>query len=259
MNKSKLQTIYFLTVGLCIFQCLWILWKPLHMIIASIINSPNSHQQETYKSLLQKQDGPLLPPKLNSKYEGQTLVHLTHIWPGVLWSGSIPMQLHPSLRKNHPQAHRIVGRIFMFSSLMIFLGFLVIMSKGLFFEKFLEENNISLIRFVNISSASLMVSVLAMWFLYTGMMSLWYARHKNILLHQQYMIRHVGSGIWISIQRVVLLIYVTISYSVRGINQPPVVRPEDAFRISAIVGVIFSFTLSEYAVFMMKRTKDKGV
>lgn len=258
MYRSKVQSIYTLTVFLCIFQCVWILWKPLYMIISSIIQSSEPNQKVTYNSLLQKQDGPLLPPKLNSKYEGQILVHLTHIWPGVLWSGTIPLQLHSSFRKNHPRAHKFFGRIFMSSSFMIFLGFIVIMSKGLFFENFLEEkDNIVLIPFLNISSASLSVSVLALWFLYTGLKALWYARMKNINLHQRYIIRHIGSGIWISIQRVLLLIYVTISSTMQSIDQPPVFRPEDAFGISAAAGIILSFILSEYTIFMLKQVQVK--
>lgn len=254
MYTSKLQSIYILTIGLCIFQCVWITWKPLYILISPILNSSESSQQVTYKSLLQKLDGPLLPPKLIAKYEGQTLVHLTHIWPGLLWSGSIPFQLHPSLRKNHPRTHRIIGRIFMFSSLMIHLGFIVIMSKGLFFENFLEnENDVTLIPFVRVSSASLSVSVLALWFLYTGLMALWYARQRNIQLHQYYIIRHIGSGIWISFQRVLLLIYVTFRNTVVGVDQPPLVRPRDAFGMSATIAIIVSVSLSEYTVFMFKQ------
>lgn len=258
MYASKLRSLYILAVCLCIFQCVWIIWKPLYIIISSILNSTEFSQQVTYKSLLQKLDGPLLPPKLNSKYEGQTLVHLTHIWPGLLWSGSIPFQLHPSVRKNHPRAHRIIGRIFMFSSLMIYLGFIVIMSKGLFFEKFLDdEDDVTLIPFVHVSSATLSVSVLAFWFLYTGLMALWYARRKSIHLHQNYIIRHIGSGIWISIQRFLLLIYVTFWTTVVGVDQPPMVRPGDAFGISATIATILSLSLSEYAVFMFKQIRLK--
>ena len=73
-----------------------------------------------------------VPLTLLTKYNVQ--VCLSHQLPAVLWSGAVPLQLHPAWRGGHPQLHRLVGRVFFLLSVLMMFGVWLIDQQGLHFH-----------------------------------------------------------------------------------------------------------------------------
>ena len=76
------------------------------------------------------------------------------------------------------------------------------------------------------------------------------AKRKNFRDHQRYIIRHVASGIWIALQRLILFLV---------FNQPPFTRERqrDAFGLAARYGIDISLILGEVAIGCLERQHAK--
>jgi hypothetical protein len=133
------------------------------------------------------------------KYKGHSLVQFTHNFPGVIWAAAIPFQLHPTLRKKYRKLHRIIGYLFLFTCIIMMVGVVVILQRGL-----LYEHSFSDLPPLKSSSAPGIIAV-GVWFSITAITAAVQARSKNFASHQRFVIRHVASGIWVALQRAMLI------------------------------------------------------
>jgi hypothetical protein len=127
------------------------------------------------------------------------------------WCVIIPLQLHPHFRKSNPRLHRLSGYTFFGASFLISIRLAVIMQRGLHFENTFSDLIISPEEDIMIG-AKIPTIVFGFYFLGTGIWALRCAMQRRFTSHQHWVIRHVGAGIWVAIQRLLLLTVYTWIY-----------------------------------------------
>ena len=115
---------YAAVVGLCIMMVFWVLFIP---------GSCAPFRAMLAEKVMAKQT--IVPPSLIGKYAGHPMVCFTHVLPAAAWSALIPFQLHPASRSEFPRLHRIAGRVFLFLSALVLIGYALIQSRGLGFHR----------------------------------------------------------------------------------------------------------------------------
>jgi hypothetical protein len=193
------------------------------------------------------------PPGLLTKYEGQTLVAYTHIFPALFWSVAIPIQFHPSIRNNYRTFHKYLGRAFIYNSFLLMAGFAVILYKGLSYENYLEGCEPITIPGTDLSIVDAGLIGIAGMFLYTATMGVNSAREKDFKNHKFWMIRHCGWGLWVIIQRVLGFFAAPIYEGLYGQVTAPGYLQGRLFLTIGLLGVILSVGVSEYTVSLLKR------
>ena len=142
------------------------------------------------------------------KYTEHPIVRFTHMVPGGVWSTIIPFQLHTTFRKSHGKIHRYMGYMFLVCSFLMSTGLAVLMIRNLNFEdSFGDLPAIPLWK-----SSKPKVVILGIWFTWTALRALICARRRRFLQHQYWIIRHIASGIFVAVQRVVLITYYHYQY-----------------------------------------------
>ena len=150
------------------------------------------------------------PLHLITKYNGHSLVQLCHILPGALWAGLIPFQLHPGCRARHRRTHRLCGYVFAATSGLMMFGFWHIDKRKLaymhadFPEIPLEAHTSWLPPALRVPHEPLFRGV-AVWFCLTISMAVWHATRRRLTEHRKWILRHVGSGIWVAVQRLMVV------------------------------------------------------
>jgi uncharacterized membrane protein len=222
-NGQILEHIYLHTTGLCIMMVFWILLLP-----GSWLMGRSKLHDDIVLRAFEEQSVTPIELEFVTKYQGHTLVQLTHILPASLWAGVIPFQLHPTFRRNNPKIHRRLGYIFSTCAILISLGVLIILKRGLSSP---------------FSSQPFLVP-LAMYFAWTALYSIQQARNRKFVNRQKWMIRHIASGMWVAVSRFLL---VTVSSS---IYSAPISRSSqrDILRQASFLGMVISFVLGEYTV-----------
>jgi hypothetical protein len=235
-----LKILYFITTSLCIFMLSWILVFPSSGLQGlSLILDEKRAQMESFATHI--------PPSLFSKFRGQYAVHLTHTFPGALWSAIIPFQIHPGFRKCSRKIHQLLGYTFAASSVIIMIGLLIILQRKLLFIYFLTDVSESEI-FLN----EMLQIGLGSWFMLTCGKSIQEARRKNWLAHQYWIIRHIGSGIWIAVMRILLI--VVKPFLASSVMHGPLSSALKGKLFSAMgsLAMVSTICLSEYSVRLLK-------
>ena len=236
-NATILQGLYVATTLLCVFMIFWILVFPSSWLVGR-----NKLHDDILIRHLSKPNQ-VTSMELVTKYKGHSAVHLTHTLPGVVWAGAIPFQLHPTLRKQHKTLHRMVGYVFVVTCVIMTAGVLIILKRGLLYEESfpdLEPPRLSVAPGILFQSC---------WFLCTMAMATLKARAKQFASHQAWIIRHVSSGIWVSLQRILLLTVM---------NRPPFTRQEQrqVFGDAAIVAIGICFSCGELAIYLLQNQQQ---
>jgi predicted Kef-type K+ transport protein len=125
------------------------------------------------------------------------------------------------------------------------LGIAIILKRGLLFVRFFDDLTPSK------QPTELLVIGLALYFACTAIYALRCALKRRFVSHQRWIIRHVASGIWIAIQRIlVLTIY-------PAIYQPPVAREVQrrVFGEAGIIATVVSLAMGEYTLFLFDQQK----
>jgi len=232
-NASILRGLYIVTAFLCGFMIFWILVFPSSWLVG---------RSELHDDILVRTlDKPnqVTSIELVTKYKGHSAVHFSHTLPGVIWAGVIPFQLNPSLRKQYRTLHRTVGYVFVSTSILMMVGVGIILKRGL-----LYENSFSDLPPPKLSTAYGIVFQ-SCWFLVTVIVAtVQAARAKNFASHQRFIIRHVASGIWISLQRVLLMTVM---------NRPPFTRMQQraVFGDAAFIAIAICFLCGELAIYLL--------
>jgi hypothetical protein len=112
-----------------------------------------------------------------------------HILPGVAWMIIMPLQFS-RLRKRSLPTHRVLGRVFLICAAITWIGML-----GMLTMPF-SDNGGELAP--NLLFGSL--------FLVSGVLAFWHIRHRRVVQHREWIIRHVSVGIGIALMRPVISI-----------------------------------------------------
>ena len=241
VNARALAALYALTTFLCLFMVAWIGVFPSSWLMGR----SDWHDRIINKTMVETYDGTSVSPRTVTKYAGHSLVQFTHIAPGAIWAGAIPLQLHPNVRGKYRWAHKITGYAFVVCALLMAFGICVIFARDLTFHNDYEgippADDLELLQ-IKVSTI-----FLTSWFALTVLLAVYNAGWaKDIKSHQKWIIRHIGSGLWIALQRVVLMI-------IRGtglMKNPLQVR--NLFGNAATGSVVVTVVLAEYAIRCLK-------
>lgn len=249
-----LKRLYIATTFACFFMIVWIMIAPASWLIRH-----SRFHREIFLDYIERQNLVFLvtPRSVVTKYQDQDLVHFTHMIPGAMWATIIPFQLHPTWRKNHKKMHRLLGYIFFAASVSISLGVFIIIKRKLTFMSFFPE----VPKNWNHDLVEIGMVGMSLWFIYTALQAVQLARANKIALHQKWMYRHVASGIWVAVQRMLLvppMVYYKITL------EPPEKASQFAqreiFATAAELGWLICICLGEYAnkrVASLQQSKKK--
>jgi uncharacterized membrane protein len=235
-----LLTLYLLTSYLSFGMVLWIMVAPASWLIGRSA----WHRKVLIPFLEDKEFYWLVPKEITTKYQDQSLIHVTHFLPGALWSLLIPFQLHPTWRNHYRRLHRLCGYVFVAASLAIAAGVFIILDRDLTYDHFFEE----LPTQDNTGKKSVMLAF-TLWFAATGIQSVRMARSRKLELHQKWMVRHVAAGIWVSAQRLIL-VPICIGY-MKTVTHPPPMNPSrwlqrEMFAATALSALVICVCFGEY-------------
>jgi len=240
-GTNTLKALYVSAAFLSLFMVAWIAVFPSSWLMGR----SDLHDRIINKTLVETYDGTSVSPRTVTKYAGHGLVQFTHIAPGTVWAGAIPFQLHPSIRRKYRWAHKMTGYAFLGSALLMAVGICVIFARDLTFHNDYEgihpPENIELLQ-MKIST-----TFLTAWFVLTALLAVYNAGWtKDVESHQKWIIRHIGSGLWIAVQRIV----VVFCQGAGLVNGPLQMR--DLFGNAAMGSVFVTVLMAEYAIRCLK-------
>jgi Predicted membrane protein (DUF2306) len=240
-NWDILKLCYWIVCGLSLFMVFWILVIPSSWLMGHW----EWHDRQILAYL--PENGMVAPSTL-TKFSGQTAVQLTHVLPGALWAGVIPFQLHPEWRKNYRRAHRCAGYAFIVASMSSAIGVVLILRRGLLFENFFDDLPPAAHSFT-----PLFLRMISLWFMLTAVVALQSARNRKFQDHQEWIYRHVASGIWVALQRLILIGPMRILYP------PPVsrMRQRAAFGDAANISIAVCLIMSECCIHFQRQQINK--
>lgn len=112
-----------------------------------------------------------------------------HILPGIAWMIIMPLQFS-RLRKRSLGTHRLLGRVFLICAAIAWVGML-----GMLTMPF-SDDGFELV-------PNLLFGTL---FLVSGVLAFWHIRHRRVVQHREWIIRHVSVGMGIALMRPVISI-----------------------------------------------------
>lgn len=204
------------------------------------------------------------PANLIFKYKGHSAVQFLHVLPSVLWSGALPLQLNPYFRKQHPKLHRATGYVFLLASVAMAAGFVIMDRRRLHFyltdfPGIPEHDSMThwpaAFGWVNHAGWA---RGLTGWFVLSLGISLNHARRKRFSAHRDFLYRHVGSGIWVAVQR--LYVVGVSGLHVLRTGEPGLAPAEQkkVFGDGLFLGALFTMAVAEVAVMYARRPKAKA-
>ena len=235
-----LKALYVATSLLCIMMVFWIAIFPsswlmghsrLHDdLVDGVIVQPYAYQK-----------GVAVPPATITKYAGHLAIQFSHILPGAFWAGVIPFQLHPNFRRGNKTLHRVTGYLFLISSLAQAAGLFLIVKRGLTYD----HDYVDLLPMNRTKKTIFDVSccVLAVCFAFTAIMAVVKARAGDIRAHRRYVIRHIGTGIWVAVQRIIVVC------SRPGTEE----LMRDRFGDASTVAIVTCLLSSKFAIFLLEK------
>lgn len=238
--QGLLKVLYIITTCLSIFMVVWILVFPSSWLVG-FSQSHDDLFLKVSRSFENK-----ISPQVVLKYGGHPAIQFSHILPSAFWAGSIPFQLHPGLRKKYKTIHRRIGYIFLGTCLLMALGIFLIIDRKLNFEYDYPEAPPSSQLDRILFKVSIFLST--SWFLWTAIMAVLRARSKDFHSHKKYIYRHVASGIWVAIQRIII--------NLSGPKKDSE-HMRESFSDAGTKGLILSISLGEVAVFLEGRIRNK--
>lgn len=185
------------------------------------------------------------------------MVAYTHILPAAFWVMAVPFQFNPWIRKNFKTFHRFLGRAFVYTSFLLMVGFVAILYRGLQFENYLEGVERMTLPVIDVPIGDVLQCVIAGYFLYTAVVAVDYAKKKDFKNHSNWMMRHVASGMWVVIQRVLLTFFAPIYLSIYGPEPRSGHFRGSVFSCAALLGIILSVGGAEYTILLLQE-KKKG-
>jgi hypothetical protein len=236
-----LKLLYIVASALSLMMVFWILIAPSSWLVG------RSKLHDDILFSFMDPDGPT-PPHVLNKYAGHTAVHLTHILPGAIWASLVPIQLHPTLRKTRPRFHRISGYVFILTSLVMGAGVFIILKRDLLFENYFDVDE------PDILPTKPFLGLLAVYFMGTALAALKSARDRKFTAHRKWIIRHIASGIWVALQRVLLGTVFQVIYSARPVSPE---SQKGAFKSAGLIATLVCLGVGEYTVYLLEQSQTK--
>jgi hypothetical protein len=246
MNVTTFShALYVIVTILCIFMMFWILVFPSalwyeHSTIHRTLVEQWFGSMSSIRAGVNRGVG-TVSPDLITKYQGQYLVQLLHIFPGAVWSAIVPLQLNTRFRRNHRALHKTLGYAFVGTATLVGMGVPVIIWRGLSHENFFHDIPPSTY------SSSPGILLLSTYYLGTIFRACYFVSFKVPIDYHQHLVwivRHVAAGIWIALQRILLgsPLY----------NQPTMTRLQQrhVFGHSALVSMIITILFGEILIFL---------
>jgi uncharacterized membrane protein len=239
---EELPPLYHVTTALCVFMVSWILIFP-----ASAFQEHSAWRRQLFDIVVKVDSS--TPPEIVKKYAGQYMVQATHILPGAIWAALIPFQLHPGARQKYRRLHRWCGYVFFTAALVMASGVWFILHRQLGFEHFFVDLPPS-----KVASAEPGLLLLTAYFVATVGGAVYAVTQGRIADHQRYVIRHIAAGIWIAVQRV-LLIMIFPLIKLGG----PFTRQEQRtnFAVSGAMAMAISVLAGEYVIYNLQRQQQQ--
>lgn len=237
------QALYVIVTILCTFMFFWILvfpsalWYEHSTIHRSLLES--WFESNSISGVGLNLGVGSVTPDLITKYQGEYLVQLLHIFPGAIWSAIVPLQLNTRFRQKHRALHKNLGYVFVGTASLVGLGVFVIVRRGLLYENFfLDLPHLT-------HSTSPGILLLTTYFLGTIFRAFYCAALKSpsdYRQHSVWIVRHIAAGIWIALQRILL--------GSPFYNHPPMTRIQQrrAFGHSALVSVTVTILFGEILI-----------
>lgn len=165
----------------------------------------------------------------------------------------IPLQFNPTIRKNYRAFHRFLGRVFVLTSFLLMVGFVIILQRGLSFENYLQGvEPVVIIPGTKLSSVDAFLYGLAWVFVYFAIRAVGSAKRKEFHSHQYWMIRHCSCGLWVIVQRILALIVSQLYNLTYGsLPAPDHVRGKVFFYLG-LVAILLSVGVGEYTILLLK-------
>lgn len=234
-----LKQLYAATVYLCYAMVFWIMIAPASWLISR----SRFHREVIIPLLLDSNFFFLVAPdSIITKYQGHDMVHFFHLIPGAIWAALVPLQLHPTWRNQHRTLHRRLGYLFLACTLSMTAGIFIIFQRKLTYEQYFPDLEPHWFHQVQTPFQG----TVALWFVYTALQAVLLARAKKIQQHQKWMIRHVASGIWISMQRMVFFGLANVYFKLT-FQQTSSSFQRDYFAIAGDLSWLICVVLGEYA------------
>eukprot|EP00198_Chlamydomonas_reinhardtii_P006168 XP_001695504.1 predicted protein [Chlamydomonas reinhardtii] len=191
------------------------------------------------------------PRDVASKHGPHTAVKLTHILPSGVWSLCGAMQLAPPrLRAAAPRLHRLTGRIMLAAAVPVAIGYFVMEARGLVGGSH-ELQSAATGSSSGRSSSGMPDNHLALrglnaWFVLTAAVALVQARRRRYASHGAWALRHVASGAWVVLQRLVIMVVSSVAM-VGGVKWSEEAR-YDVFGKIAVAAIVVCVTGAEVYV-----------
>ena len=133
------------------------------------------------------------------------------------------------------------------------VGVYAIVTRDLGFMNYIDLKDEEVVPFLVEHFDTVVAPFLCIWFLYTSIRAVLEAQKRNFVFHQHWIVRHVGSGIWVSLMRVLL-----------GFSTPCFPFPLSdkwralCFASGGFVSIIICFLGAEYTVHLLKEKERLG-
>jgi hypothetical protein len=193
----------------------------------------------------------LVPPAITLKHFAYTGVISTHHLGALIWCGAGLAQFGlPREGAAARRRHRLVGTTYMFSVALLTIGFVKIVWNDLHADndfRALFPANVSPRRPAVHAGWLVVLSALQIWFVHTACQAWKAAKEKHHVAHRRWMIRHVGSGLWVVIMRAILGLLTVVTQVWCAVGFAPIHGEikHMMFNGSAVVGAVISLVGAE--------------
>lgn len=242
-HQTILKALYICTSLLCAFMVSWILVFPSSWLMGH----SDLHDRWVDTLIVNTYDGVNIPPATITKYAGHPAVQFSHILPGAFWAAAIPFQIHPDMRRNYRGAHRRVGYVFFGSSILQAIGVLLILTRKLTFE----HDYATLPPFDTTQKLKFEIGMVCqtLWFVYTAGVAAYKVRAGDIASHRRYVLRHIASGLWVAVQRLIVV----------GAYKPATSRQmRTMFSDAGFIGMVCCSLAAEWAIYLLEKQRHAG-
>lgn len=256
ITKNHANFLYTIVSLLCIMMVFWILLIPGTWLIGR----SKLHDEFLIPMMKSSKMNVVSLDAVLIKYAGHTLIQCTHVLPAAIWAAIIPFQLHPKFRSEpkYKKYHKPLGYLFLLVALTMSCGVVIILQREMSFEHFFDDLK-EMDKKNNYQSSEPLLYAMTIWFDISLLVSIYYARSKkNKLHHQRWMNRHIASGIWVALQRVLLVSVYPMIYSALGLMPLSRYHQRRVFGEAAWIAMVLCMCSAEYMNYrLLRRQKQK--
>ena len=140
----------------------------------------------------------------------------------------------------------------MASGAVMMVGVVIIFQRDLSFTKALDH-----VPAGTFTVSEVATSTMGAWFLFTVTMAMMEARRRRFAVHQYWILRHIGAGLWVAVMRILVIL-------IKPFFDPPFhhgsvsqMTQGRVFSYSGLLGMLITVWTSEYAIRLLKVEQPK--